>query len=97
MDELEDKIHSGLYFTVLSKKNGDQHVAVRGMGLDMTFEATARFAATGASWGGVEYAEASVCYNASGEIFEIARFKRGSSKPIFDCRKEWEEELNGLS
>lgn len=82
------------YFTVLTKASGEQVLAISGLDFEMSMEITTRFVARGSSYGEQEYAEASVCYKNDDDIYEIARFSRGSKKPLFDYSKEWLESIS---
>lgn len=90
MDEIIDTNGlTGIYFIMLTKGSGEQKVVVKGLGFSETSEVAKRFAKTGSSWGSREYRELSVCFLEGDDVFEIIRFKRGQSAPIFDYSADW--------
>jgi hypothetical protein len=80
---------TGIYFIMITKGSGEQKVVVKGLGFMETSEVAKKFAQTGSSWGSQEYRELSVCFLEGDDVFEIIRFQRGQSTPLFDYSADW--------
>jgi hypothetical protein len=80
---------TGIYFVMITKGSGEQEVIAKGLDFNGTREVATRFVQTGSSWGSQEYRELSVCFLEGDGVFEIIRFKRGQSTPLFDYSADW--------